>query len=60
MGRVTAPDRPLVVLAVIALAEGLGLLAYAVFDIVEAIRVGKLSEKSGTVSTVECAATKQT
>ena len=27
---------------------------------VEAIRVGKLSEKSGTVSTVECAATKQT
>jgi hypothetical protein len=40
VGRVRAPDRPLVVLALIALAEGLGLLAYAVFDVVEAIRVG--------------------
>ena len=34
------PDRALVVLAGIAGIQGLGLLAYAVFDIVEAFRVG--------------------
>ncbi len=37
---VTAPDRSLVVLAGIALLEGLGLVAYALFDVVEAVRVG--------------------
>ena len=37
---VTIPDRSLVVLACIALIEGLGLVAYALFDIVEAGRVG--------------------
>lgn len=36
----TAPDRPLVVLAGIALLEGLGLVGYALFDVIEAVRVG--------------------
>ena len=40
MGRVKAPDRILVVLAVIALLQGAALIAYAVYDIVEAFRVG--------------------
>ena len=35
-----APDRVLVVLAVIALVEGLALLGYSVYDTVEAIRIG--------------------
>lgn len=34
------PDRPFVALTVVALLEGAGLLAYAAFDIVEAVRVG--------------------
>jgi hypothetical protein len=37
---VKVPDRVLVVLAGIAAVEGLGLVGYAVFDIVEAFRVG--------------------
>lgn len=36
----TAPIRPLIGLAVIAAIEGVFLLVYAIFDIVEAIRVG--------------------
>ena len=40
MGPVKAPDRALVVLAIIALVQGAALLAYALFDIVEAVRVG--------------------
>lgn len=35
-----APERPLVALAVIAGVEGLALCIYAIFDVVEAIRVG--------------------
>jgi hypothetical protein len=38
--RVTAPDRPLVALAGISLLEGVALVAYALFDVVEAVRVG--------------------
>jgi hypothetical protein len=38
--RVTAPDRPLVALAGISLLEGAALVAYALFDVVEAVRVG--------------------
>jgi hypothetical protein len=37
---VKAPDRALVVLALIAAIEGLGMIAYAMFDLVEAVRVG--------------------
>lgn len=40
MGRVKAPDRALVVLALIALLQGVALLGYALFDVIEAIRVG--------------------
>jgi hypothetical protein len=36
----TSPDRPLAALALIAFAQGATLIAYAVFDIVEAVRVG--------------------
>ncbi len=36
----TAPDRPFVALAVVALLQGVALLGYAVFDVVEAVRVG--------------------
>ena len=35
-----APARPLVALAAIALAEGVALVAYGVFDLVQAVRVG--------------------
>jgi hypothetical protein len=38
--QVKAPDRALVVLALIALVQGLALIGYAVFDMVEAVRVG--------------------
>jgi hypothetical protein len=37
---VKAPDRALVVLAIIALVQGSALLGYALFDVVEAVRVG--------------------
>jgi hypothetical protein len=37
---VSAPARPIVAVAVIALVEGLALLGYAVFDLIEAVRVG--------------------
>jgi hypothetical protein len=37
---VTSPERPLAAVAVIAFAQGLALLVYAVFDVVEAVRVG--------------------
>jgi hypothetical protein len=37
---VTAPDRSLVALALIALIEGAALVAYAIFDVIEAVRVG--------------------
>lgn len=40
MGQVKAPDRVLVALALIALIQGLALIGYAVFDVVEAVRVG--------------------
>jgi hypothetical protein len=40
VGHVKAPDRALVALAAIALLEGVALLGYAVFDVVEAVRVG--------------------
>jgi hypothetical protein len=40
VGDVKAPDRVLVALALIALIEGLALVGYAVFDVVEAVRVG--------------------
>lgn len=40
MASVKAPDRVLVVLAAIALVQGAGLIAYAIFDVVEAVRVG--------------------
>ncbi len=36
----TVPDRPIVALAIIAIVEGAALLAYALFDVVEAVRVG--------------------
>lgn len=36
----TAPARPLAALAVIALLEGVALIAYALFDLVEAARLG--------------------
>jgi hypothetical protein len=39
-GAVIAPARPVVALSVIALVEGVALLGYALFDIVEAVRVG--------------------
>ena len=39
-GAVIAPARPIVALSVIALVEGVALLGYALFDIVEAVRVG--------------------
>lgn len=38
--RRTAPDRMLVVLAVIAFLEGVALAIYSVFDLVEALRLG--------------------
>jgi hypothetical protein len=34
------PTRPFAVIAAIAAIEGLGLIAYAIFDIIEAVRVG--------------------
>jgi hypothetical protein len=37
---VKAPDRALVVLALIAMLQGVALLGYALFDVIEAIRVG--------------------
>lgn len=40
MSHVKAPDRILVVLALIAGVQGAALIAYALFDIVEALRVG--------------------
>jgi hypothetical protein len=40
VGRVKAPDRALVGLAIIALLQGVALLGYALFDVVEAVRVG--------------------
>jgi hypothetical protein len=40
VGHVKAPDRVLVALALIALLEGVALIGYAVFDVVEAVRVG--------------------
>lgn len=40
MVHVKAPDRILVVLALIAGIQGAALIGYAVFDIVEAVRVG--------------------
>ena len=40
MGHVKAPDRAVVALAIIALLEGVALLGYALFDAVEAVRVG--------------------
>ena len=40
MGQVKAPDRALVGLAIIALLQGVALLGYALFDVVEAVRVG--------------------
>jgi hypothetical protein len=40
VGHVKAPDRVLVVLALIALIQGVALLGYALFDVVEAVRVG--------------------
>jgi len=40
VGLVKAPDRALVVLALIALLQGVALLGYALFDVVEAVRVG--------------------
>ena len=40
MGHVKAPDRILVVLAAIAGLQGVVLIGYAVFDVVEAVRVG--------------------
>ena len=40
MSHVKAPDRILVVLALIAGLQGAALIAYALFDIVEALRVG--------------------
>lgn len=36
----TSPDRPLAALALIAFAQGSALIAYAVFDVIEAVRVG--------------------
>ena len=36
----TAPPRPLAALAVIALLEGAALIAYGLFDLVEAVRLG--------------------
>lgn len=36
----TRPTRPLIVLAALALIEGLMLLAYSVFDLVEVLRLG--------------------
>jgi hypothetical protein len=38
--RVTLPSRPVVVLAAIAAVEAVALLGYAVFDLVEALRLG--------------------
>jgi len=40
VSHVKAPDRILVVLALIAGVQGAALIAYALFDIVEALRVG--------------------
>lgn len=40
MGPVKAPDRILAVLALIAGIQGAALIGYAVFDVVEALRVG--------------------
>jgi hypothetical protein len=37
---VAAPDRPFVGLSVVSILEGAALLGYAVFDLVEAVRVG--------------------
>jgi hypothetical protein len=39
-GAVTAPDRPVIALSVLSLIEGVALLGYALFDVIEAVRIG--------------------